>query len=63
MRSILELRKLTGLSQGKFAEKYHIKLNTLLKWEHGKNRTPEHYLYALNELLKYEGYFYDNSKE
>jgi putative transcriptional regulator len=61
MIDILELRKLTGLSQGKFAKKYHINIKTLQSWEQGVNKVPEHYLYALNELLKYEGYFYDSS--
>ena len=63
MLSVAEIRKLTGLSQTKFAKKYHITLSTLLKWEQGTNRTPEHYLYALNELIKYEGYFYNKENE
>ena len=52
---------MTELSQGKFAERYHIKVSTLQKWESGISKTPEHYLYAMNELLKYEGYFYEGS--
>ena len=38
--SIVELRKKTGLSQSKFAEKYHIKLNTLTQWEQGLRKAP-----------------------
>ena len=63
MLSIYELRKLTGLSQGKFAKKYHISVNTLHNWEQGVNKPPEHYVFALNELLKYEGYFYDKTSD
>ena len=58
MLPIKELRELTGLSQTKFAAKYHIKPSTLQKWEYGISETPEHYLFAMNELFKYEGYFY-----
>ena len=64
MMSIKELRQMTHMSQSKFAEKYKINKSTLQKWEGGFAKTPPHYLYAMNELLKYEGYFYDsvNSK-
>jgi len=56
--SIQELRKLTGLSQSKFAKEYHISVHTLRRWEQGVSATPEWYLYSLNELFKYQGYFY-----
>ena len=61
MLSIRELRELTGLSQDKFAKKYHLSPNTLRNWEQGKRPTPEWYLWILNEFMKYEGYFYDKS--
>ena len=60
-KTVAELRKITGLSQAKFSKKYHIRLSTLTAWEQGRNKTPEYVLFLLNELLKYEGYFYDNS--
>ena len=63
MLTIKELRELTGLSQSKFADKYEIKLATLQKWEIGLSQPPHHYLYSMNELLKYEGYFYENKEK
>ena len=35
MKDIKELRKITGLSQSKFAEKYGISVRTLQQWEQG----------------------------
>lgn len=57
--SIVELRKMTGLSQSKFAKEYKINIETLKKWEQGRHKIPEYYLYSLTELMKYQGYFYD----
>lgn len=37
--TIKEIRQLTGLSQQKFAEKYHIPLASLKKWEVGIDST------------------------
>ena len=54
--SIRELRLKTGLSQNKFAAKYHISPSTLHNWEQGVRRTPEWYLYALTKALKLDGY-------
>ena len=59
MLSIKEIRELTGLSQSKFAKKYHLSPSTLKKWEQGQRPTPIWYLWLLNENIKYEGYFYD----
>ena len=56
MLNIKELREITGLSQSKFAVKYHISLSTLHNWEQGVRRTPEWYLYALSKALKLDGY-------
>ena len=57
---ITKLRTMTRLSQSKFAERYHLSINTLKKWEQGQRPIPEWYLWVLNELFKYEDYFYDN---
>ena len=56
MLSIKELRELTGLSQSKFAKKYHLSVNTLRNWEQGTRPTPEWYLWLLNSHMRYEGY-------
>lgn len=54
MPTIKELRQKSGLSQSKFAAKYHIGLTTLQHWEQGVTKTPEVVLYLLNEVMKYE---------
>lgn len=47
---IKEIRTLTGLSQAKFCEKYHIPLNTFARWEQGKREPPDY----LVELLEFK---------
>ena len=46
---IKEIRSMTGLSQGKFAEKYSIPVRTLQNWEAGHREPPE---YVLKLLLR-----------
>lgn len=41
MNKYQKLRKLTGLSQRKFGEKYDIPYRTLQDWEHGLRQPPE----------------------
>lgn len=48
--TIKEIRTLTGLSQVKFCEKYHIPLNTFARWEQGKREPPDY----LVELLEFK---------
>lgn len=48
--TIKEIRVLTGLSQVKFCEKYHIPLNTFARWEQGKREPPDY----LVELLEFK---------
>ena len=51
MNEIKNLREKTGLSQSKFAEKYHINISTLRHWEQNVQKVPEYYLYLLkNEV-------------
>lgn len=52
--TILELRKLTGLSQSKFAKKFHISLRALQSWEQGWRNTPECVLYMVQRILELE---------
>ncbi|SFG56116.1 helix-turn-helix domain-containing protein [Oribacterium sp. WCC10] len=53
MKSIKELRALTGLTQARFAEIYHIPLQTVKQWESSKDsssyRTPPTYALRLLE--------------
>lgn len=51
---IKELRKTTGLSQSRFAEKYMIPLRTLQGWELGRN-VPETVGYMLKKLVMLDG--------
>lgn len=53
--TIKEIRALTGLSQVKFCEKYHIPLNTFVRWEQGKREPPD-YLVELLEFKVREDY-------
>lgn len=52
--TIKELRESTGLSQSKFAEKYHIPVGTLQHWEQGVRKPPDYVVYMLYELTKKE---------
>ena len=49
---IKELRKLSGLSQSKFAAKYHLGIQQLQTWEQGRQKTPDSYLYLLNRVVQ-----------
>ena len=52
--TVKELRIKTGLSQSKFAEKFHINKGTLANWEQGIRNPPEHVLYMIETILKHE---------
>ena len=57
--TIKELRNTTGLSQSKFAQMFHIPVNTLQRWEIDYRKPPEYVVYMITELLKYKGYISD----
>lgn len=48
--TIKEIRASTSLSQVKFCEKYHIPLNTFVRWEQGRREPPDY----LVELLEFK---------
>ena len=54
MNEIQKLRARTGLSQSKFAKKFHINYNTLQAWEVNKNPTPDSILFMVATILDYE---------
>ena len=54
-----EIRKLTGLSQIKFCNKYHIPFKTYQKWEQGTNICPRYVLELLERVVKLD---IDNEK-
>ena len=48
---IKELRNKTGMSQSKFAEKFHLNKGTLANWEQGFRNTPESIEYMIERIL------------
>ena len=56
--TIRELRNITGLSQGAFAEKYHIPRRTLENWEGGQRKPSDTILYLLDRVVRED--FSDN---
>lgn len=53
---IKELRKITGLTQAKFAEMFEIPLATLRHWEQGLRVPPAYVVNMMTKLLEYKGY-------
>lgn len=52
--TIKELRKRTGLSQSKFAERFHLSMRTLQRWEQNQNEPQEAIVYMINCILDLE---------
>lgn len=52
--SIKELRDRTGLTQVKFAEKFHIALHTLQSWEQGWSKPKPCVQYMIERILELE---------
>lgn len=55
--SIRELRDRTGETQREFAERYHIPLSTLKKWEQGSASPPPYVLRLIAETIPTEEKF------
>lgn len=49
--TVKELRKKTGLSQSRFAEKYKINLWTLKNWEQGKGEPLQVVVHLLTRVI------------
>ena len=54
--TIREMRQAIGLSQSAFAEKFHIKVDTLRMWEYGQNKPTSYTSYMIQHILELEGY-------
>ena len=52
--TIKQVRALTGLSQAKFAAKYHIPLATLENWERGTRTAPPYVIELLYFRVDYD---------
>ena len=50
--TIKEIRQITNLSQGKFAERYGIPVRTLQGWECGKGTPPPYVLKWLERIVR-----------
>ena len=54
--TIKELRNETGLSQSKFAQKFHMSAVNIAHWEQGVRKPPEYVVYMIERILLFEGY-------
>lgn len=52
--SISDLRSQTGLTQNKFAEKFHLKPHTLQSWEQGWRKCPDYIIWMISRILELE---------
>ncbi len=50
--TVKELRQLTGLSQQKFGDLYHIPLRTIQDWEAGKMQPPTYTIELLERAVR-----------
>ena len=53
--TIKELRLKSGLSQQKFADKFHIQVDNLRNWEQGRNKPLDCIPYMIEYILELEG--------
>ena len=61
--TIKELRNRTGLSQSKFANKFHLSVKTLQRWECNQTKTPEHIIFMINFILDLEEIIYGKQSD
>lgn len=54
MSWVKEIRKKTGLSQDKFAQRYGIPVRTLQNWEQEYREPPAYVIAMLERLIAYE---------
>lgn len=52
--NIKQLRADTGLSQSKFANKFHIHPMNISHWERGDRKPPEYVTYMIQTILEQE---------
>ena len=54
LMTILELRQKTGLSQSKFANKFHLNVRTVQTWEQGTRKTPDYVVWLIEKVMDLE---------
>ena len=52
--TILELRQKTGLSQSKFANRFHLNVRTVQQWEQGARKTPDYVIWLIARVIELE---------
>ena len=52
--TILELRQKTGLSQSKFAKRFHLNVRTVQTWEQGTRKTPDYVIWLITKVIELE---------
>lgn len=52
--TIQELRHSLGMSQSKFADKFHLSVRTLQRWEQNQNPTPDYVLFMVSRIIELE---------
>ncbi len=52
--TILELRQKTGLSQSKFAGRFHLNVRTVQQWEQGTRKTPDYVIWLIAKVIELE---------
>lgn len=52
--SIFELRSRTGLSQSKFAARFHLNVRSVRAWEQNTRPCPEHVSWMIERILDLE---------
>ena len=53
--TIFKMRKITGLSQTKFAEYLNIPVYNIQHWEQGVRQPPEYVIKLIERILRLEG--------
>ena len=54
LKTILELRQKTGLSQSKFAQRFHLNVRTVQQWEQGARKTPDYVIWLIARVIELE---------
>jgi putative transcriptional regulator len=61
--NIKELRKRTGLSQSKFADKFFLNVKTLQNWERGSRAVPESIYRLIERIMELEKQTGENNQK
>ncbi|MBQ1598111.1 MAG: helix-turn-helix domain-containing protein [Lachnospiraceae bacterium] len=52
--TIIELRKRTGLSQSKFANRFHLNVRTVQQWEQEARKAPDYVVWLIERVMDLE---------